>query len=62
MSEEDKKNYLTGLKVPPEARSEPAPASIPAFPQGPSFVNWTEAGRVGPVEEQGGCWLELKDL
>lgn len=55
MSEEDKKNYLTGLKVPPEARSEPAPASIPAFPQGPSFVNWTEAGRVGPVEEQGGC-------
>lgn len=55
MSDEDKKNYLTGVKVPPNTRSEPTSANIPANPEGPSFVNWTAAGRVGPIEDQGGC-------
>lgn len=55
MSDEDKKIHLTGVKVPPNTRSEPAPADIPQNPEGPSFVNWTAAGRVGPIEDQGEC-------
>lgn len=54
MADDQKKNNLLGLEVPPELRSDSAQENSPRnLPLAPESVNWTEAGLVGPVDNQG---------
>lgn len=56
LSRAEKKNYLTGLAVPPKEKEKVCLRSLPALPQfsqGPAYVNWVEKGLVGPVYDQG---------
>lgn len=53
MSDDQKKNNLMGLEVPPELRSDSAQGNPRNLPLAPESVNWTEAGLVGPVDNQG---------
>lgn len=57
MGEEQRKNNLMGLEVPPEVRidsdSDSDQENPRNLPLAPESVNWTEAGLVGPVDDQG---------
>jgi Ni/Co efflux regulator RcnB len=54
MTLEEKKQHLTGLKLPAEVRSAPIPPSLPQFPPAKETeVDWGKKGLVGPVQDQG---------
>lgn len=66
MSSEEKQKFLYGFKSPYQSsrptRELPPYPEYPQYPTGPSSVDWTERGLVGPVRNQGGFrTLKKKD-
>lgn len=57
MSSEEKQKFLYGFKSPYQSsrptRELPPYPEYPQYPTGPSSVDWTERGLVGPVRNQG---------